>query len=173
VRLEEGSIVVRSLGPEDAPAYTYFISRIDEGDLRRRFPFLPEPGLDRDPARYMQIDCDRDIAFVAVRQSEPGRGEIVGEVRAHRYTQAPTAELGIIVRSDMKRRGVGRALMEAMIAYSKDTGLELIAQIAPDNESMIVLAERSGMQIERSAETDIVVAHVYPEEGLPRRAELL
>jgi acetyltransferase len=122
---------------------------------------------DRDLARYTQIDYDRDMAFVAVRQSGSGSGEIVGEVRAYHYPRAPTAEVGIIVRSDMKRRGLGRALMERMIAYSNENGLELIGQIAPDNEAMITLAERCGMQVEHLPGTHIAVAHMRAGTARP------
>jgi len=162
VELGAGSFLVRPIRPEDARAYADFIARIDEPDLRRRFPGPSGPLPDRDLARYTQADCDRDMSFVAVRQSGERRGEIVGEVRAYHYPEGATAEVGIIVRSDMKRRGLGRALMETMIAYSRENGLELIGQIAPDNEPMITLAERCGMQIERPAGTDIAVAYLTP-----------
>jgi RimJ/RimL family protein N-acetyltransferase len=162
LKLESGTFLVRPLRPEDARAYSDFISGIDEPDLRRRFAGRRGPLSDRDIARYTQIDYDRDMSFVAVRQSGEGNGEILGEVRAYPYRGGATAEVGIIVRSDMKRRGVGRALMETMIAYSKENGLELIGQIALDNEAMITLAERCGMQIERPAGTDIAVAHLAP-----------
>jgi acetyltransferase len=163
VELGAGTFLVRPIRPEDARAYADFIARIDEPDLRRRFAGPPTPLSDRDLARYTQIDYDRDMSFVAVRQPGPGSGEIVGEVRAYRYPEGATAEVGVIVRSDMKRRGLGRALMETMIAYSRENGLELIGQIAPDNEAMITLAERCGMQVERPAGTDIAVAHLAPQ----------
>jgi L-amino acid N-acyltransferase YncA len=110
--------------------------------------------------RYTQIDYDREMAFVAVRQSGPGSGEIVGEVRAYHFPGSATAEAAIIVRSDMKRRGLGRALMEKMIAYCRANGLELIGQILPENEAMIRLATRCGMQVEHRPGSDLAIAHM-------------
>jgi acetyltransferase len=108
------------------------------------------------------------MTFIAVAQSGPDSGEIVGEVRAYRYPEGLAAELGIIVRSDMKRRGVGRALMEALIAYTRENGLELIGQIAPDNEAMIALAERCGMEVEHAPGNDVAVAHIAPADASGR-----
>ena len=171
VELGTGTFLVRPIRPEDARAYSDFIARIDEPDLRRRFAGAPRPLPDRDLARYTQIDYDRDMSFVALRQSGEGKGEIVGEIRAYHYPGGPTAEVGIIVRSDMKRRGLGRALMETMVTYSKENGLELIGQIAPDNEAMITLAERCGMQIEQPPGSHIAVAHMHAQarSGRPDR----
>jgi acetyltransferase len=171
VELEAGSFLVRPIRPEDAHAYSHFIARIDEADLRRRFAGPSGPLPESDLARYTQIDYDRDMVFVSVSRSGPGSGEIVGEVRAYHYPGAPTAELGIVVRSDRKRQGLGRALMESMIAYAKENGLELIGQIAPDNEAMITLAERCGMQVEHPPGAQVAVAHLSAQAQSERPAE--
>jgi acetyltransferase len=162
------NLQVRPILPEDAVAYSDFVARIDEQDLRRRFAAAAGPLRDGDVARHARVDHDRGMTFVAVQGSGPASGEIVGEVRAYRYPEGLAAELGIIVRSDMKRRGVGRALMEALIAYTRENRLELIGQIAQDNDAMIALAERSGMDVEHPPGTDIAVAHLAPEDSSGR-----
>lgn len=159
----DDKLQVRPIRPEDAAAYSDFVARIDEQDLRRRFAAAEAP-LRGDVSRHARIEPDRGMTFVAVQSSGPESGEIVGEVRAYRYPEGLAAELGIIVRSDMKRRGVGRALMEALIAYTRENRLELIGQIAQDNEAMIALAERSGMDVEHPPGTDIAVAHLPPKD---------
>ncbi|MCC7080613.1 MAG: bifunctional acetate--CoA ligase family protein/GNAT family N-acetyltransferase [Burkholderiales bacterium] len=160
LELAAGSFLLRPIRPEDARAYCAFIARIDEPDLRRRFARSSGPLPDRDIARYTQIDYDRDMAFVAVRQSGSGDSEIVGEVRAHRYPEGPSAEFGIIVRSDLKRLGLGRALMQKMIGYCRRNGIELIGQIHPQNDAMLALAARAGMQVERPPGAQIAIAHL-------------
>jgi acetyltransferase len=157
-----GNLEVRPIRPEDAAAYSDFVARIDDQDLRRRFAGPVGPLRDGDLAGHARIDHDRGMTFVAVQESDPGSAEIVGEVCAYRYPEGLAAELGIIVRSDMKGRGVGRALMEALIAYTRENRLELIGQIAQDNEAMIALAERCGMEVEHPPGTDIAVAHLGP-----------
>ena len=70
-------------------------------------------------------------------------------------------ELAIIVRSDMQRRGLGRALRRRAIDYCAAQGLEMIAQILPENDAMIGLASRSGMQLEHVPGSDLVIAHMH------------
>jgi hypothetical protein len=50
--------------------------------------------------------------------------------------------------------------MEKMIEYGKVNGLDLFGRIAPQNNAMIRLAERSGMQLEYSPARDLAIAHI-------------
>jgi acetyltransferase len=101
------------------------------------------------------------MAFVAVEQGEPGAGEITGEVRTFLYPDDATAEFAILVRSDMKRRGLGRALLQKMIDYCRASGVSvLIGQILAENEAMITLARACGMEVEETPGASIAVAHL-------------
>jgi acetyltransferase len=152
--------VLRPIRSEDRLAYASFIDRIDASHLRRRF-FHPgglSPEIDFE--RCVSVDDHNEVAFVAVRESRPGHDEIVGEARLHRYPEAPAAELAIIVRSDMHRRGLGRALMQKAIDYCAIHGLEMIAQILSDNDAMIGLAKSFGMDVECTPGSDLAIAHM-------------
>jgi acetyltransferase len=167
VPLGADRFVLRSLQPEDHGAYAEFIARMDESDLRRRFVRAGTATPESDLTRYTRLDPSREAAFVAVRQSGTASGEIVGEVRAYRYPEAPTAEVAVIVRSDMKGRGLGSALMAKMIQYCRAAGLELIAQIRPDNTAMIRLAQRCGMEVEHAPGSSLAIAYI----GRKQRAQ--
>ena len=159
VKVGADLFLLRPLRPEDGRAYSDFIARMDEQDLQHRF--MPGSTTERrDLARYTQIDRNREMAFVAIRQHGRAGGEIVGEVRAYRFPAGATVELAIIVRSDMKGRGLGRSLMEKMIEYCRASGLEVIAQIKPQNTAMMRLAERCGMEVEHRSGSDLAIAHM-------------
>jgi acetyltransferase len=160
VLLGADRFVLRSLRPEDRDAYADFIARMDESDLRRRFVRAGSAAPESDLTRYTRLDPSREAAFVSVRQSGTASGEIVGEVRAYRYPEAPTAEVAVIVRSDMKGRGLGSALMAKMIEYCRAAGLELIAQIRPDNTAMIRLARHCGMEVEHAPGSSLAIAYI-------------
>lgn len=154
--------LLRPIRPEDHDAYADFIARIDASDLRRRF-FHPSglfPEIDLE--RYVAVDHDQEVAFVAVAPSQSGQEDIVGEARVQRYPGTSTAELAIMVRSDMQRRGLGSALMRKAIEYCAAHGLEMIAQILPENVAMIGLAKRLGMRVEHVPGSDLAVAHLPP-----------
>lgn len=154
-------MLLRPIKPEDASAYVRFIEATQAPDLRLRFFTLVRSLPARDLARHTQIDYHREMAFVATTPDGSDAGEIAGEVRAFVYPGGTTAEFAILVRSDAKRRGLGRALLSKMIDYCRACGLaELIGQILPENEAMIALARRCGMQVEIAPGASVAVAHL-------------
>jgi len=161
IELDGRPMLLRPIKPEDASAYARFIEATQAPDFRLRFFTLVRSLPARDLARHTQIDYHREMAFVATTQDGPDAGEIVGEVRAFVYPGGTTAEFAILVRSDVKRRGLGRALLSKMIDYCRASGLaELIGQILPENEAMITLARRCGMQVEVAPGASVAVAHL-------------
>jgi acetyltransferase len=152
-------VLLRPIRPEDAPAYADLVGRSDAEDLRMRFFTLVRRLPARDLARYTQIDYDREMAFVAVAP-EAGN-DILGEIRLFTFPGGDSAEFAILVRSDVQRRGLGRALLEKAIDHCRSRGsAALIGQIRADNEAMIALARRCGMQVELPPGASLAVAHL-------------
>jgi acetyltransferase len=158
-QLKDLRVLLRPIRPEDAAAYAEFIARSDAQDLRMRFATLVRRLPAKDLARYTRIDYDREMAFVAVTLG--GAAEILGEVRLYAYGDAESAEFALLVRTDMQRRGLGRALLGKAIAYARARGsATLIGQINADNEAMLSLARRCGMEVELAPGATLAVAHL-------------
>ncbi len=169
IELDGRPMLLRPIKPEDASAYARFIQATQAPDFRLRFFTLVRSLPARDLARHTQIDYHREMAFVATAPDGPDAGEIAGEVRAFVYPGGTTAEFAILVRSDAKRRGLGRALLSKMIDYCRVSGLaELIGQILPENEAMIALARRCGMQVEVAPGASVAVAHLNLRSAGPQ-----
>jgi L-amino acid N-acyltransferase YncA len=109
-------------------------------------------------ARLTQIDYDREMAFVAIRRSEAGAAETVGVVRTVADTANETAELSIVVRTDLKRRGLGSHLLRKALEYGKSRGTGgLAGDVLAENESMLELAKQfPGFRISQPDEQGIV-----------------
>lgn len=168
VELEGLSVLLRPIRPDDAPAYAELIARSGAEDLRMRFFTLVRRLPARDLARYTQIDYDREMAFVAAARE--GSPEILGEVRLFTYPDGKTAEFALLVRSDVQRRGVGRALLQKAIDHARARGsAALIGQIRSDNEAMLALARRCGMEVELAPGASLAVAHLDLQ---PQRPEV-
>jgi acetyltransferase len=114
-------------------------------DMRRRF-LAPITTISRPLlVRLTQLDYDRDIAFVALDQT----GELAGIVRYSSDPDHRTAEYGVLVRSDLKGRGLGVALMRRLIDYARQEGLEqLYGAILPDNERMLRICRQLGFSVD-------------------------
>jgi acetyltransferase len=108
-------------------------------------------------ARLTQIDYEREMAFVATDRNERGQSETLGVVRAIADPDNQLAEFAIIVRSDLKGQGLGRALLEKMIRYCREQGLkELAGEVLADNIAMLNLAKSFGFERHRTTEPEVV-----------------
>lgn len=87
--------------------------------------------------------------FVAERKHD---GAIVGRLSLSRDTHpasAHVADLGLMVAHDSRRQGVGLALLDAAVAWARDTRVrKLELHVFPWNEPAINLYERFGFERE-------------------------
>lgn len=157
VQLKNGQrCLFRPILPEDEPQLREFIAQVTKEDLYYRyFSEINEFSHD-DLANMTQIDYDREMAFVAVRQ-QAGKEEIIGVTRAISDADNIDAEFSVLVRSDLKGLGLGRRLLEKMIIYTRQHGLDRLNGITmPGNRGMIALARKLGFAVDIQLEDGIV-----------------
>jgi acetyltransferase len=95
-------------------------------------------------ARLTQIDYDREMAFVLF---DP-QNEVAGVVRLSADPDGQRAEFALLTRSDLKRRGIGRLLMNRLIAYAGTRGIgELFGDVLAENSAMLALCRGLGFSI--------------------------
>ena len=104
-------------------------------DLRLRF-FAPMKEFSHEfIARLTQLDYARAMAFVAFDEAT---NELVGVVRIHSNSIYETGEYAILLRSDLKGRGLGWALMQMIIEYARSEGLKTISgDVLAENTVML------------------------------------
>ncbi|MBT0731359.1 bifunctional acetate--CoA ligase family protein/GNAT family N-acetyltransferase [Rosenbergiella nectarea] len=157
VSLKDGQqALFRPILPEDEPQLLAFIGQVTKEDLYYRYFSEINEFTHDDLANMTQIDYDREMAFVAVIQ-ENGIDTIIGVTRAISDSDNIDAEFSILVRSDLKRLGLGKMLLEKMISYTRDHGLKQLNGITmPNNTGMIALAKQLGFHCKNSVEDGIV-----------------
>jgi acetyltransferase len=159
VTLRDGTeVTLRPVRPEDEPAHSEFISRLSPEDSHFRFFHYVRSMPRTQLARLTQIDYDREMAFVATRQTPQGGPETLGVVRTVADPENETAELSIVVRSDLKRRGLGTHLLRKALDHCRSRGTkELAGDVLAGNESMLELAKRfEGFSLSETDEEGIV-----------------
>jgi acetyltransferase len=146
--LADGSaILLRPIRPEDEPAHREFFEALSPEDVRTRFFGLLREMTHSSLARYTVIDYDREMAFIATEIGNGGPPPTLGVVRTISDPDNTRAEFAIIVRSSEKGRGLGRLLLEKMIRYCRDRGMEeIVGQVLPDNRPMLELARSLGFE---------------------------
>jgi len=140
-----GAVRIRPIRPQDETLYADFFAKLTLEDQRYRF-FTARPDLShRMLARLTQIDYAREMAFVAVARSS---GELLGVVRFVADPDYTQGEYAIIIRSDLKGRGLGWRLMQHLLAYAKSERLqELHGWVQADNVSMLSMCRELGFSI--------------------------
>ncbi len=149
-------VALRPIRPEDEAQHRRFIDALDPEDIRMRFfqnrRDLPHSEL----ARLTQIDYDREMAFIATAPGENGQSETLGVVRAIADPDNVEAELGIIVRSDLKGGGLGDILLAKIVRYCRSAGTrELMGYVLRRNERMLALVKRNGFAVLSSPEPGV------------------
>lgn len=157
VQLADGRhCLLRPILPEDEPQLRAFISKVTKEDLYYRYFSEINEFTHEDLANMTQIDYDREMAFVAVI-AENDLETIIGVTRAISDSDNIDAEFSILIRSDLKRLGLGRKLLEKMIRYTGDHGLKVLNGITmPTNLGMIALAKKLGFQTKNQFDEGIV-----------------
>ena len=144
--LRDGTkIFTRPVRPEDEPLYGPFFAAVTAQDLRLRF-FAPVKEFGHAfVARFTQIDYARAMAFIAIEQSS---GNLLGVVRLHADANYERGEYAILVRSDVKGRGLGYLLMQLIIDYSRAEALKVIeGQVLSENTAMLTMCHELGFSI--------------------------
>jgi acetyltransferase len=138
---EGRSFGLRPIKPEDAAEIQAMIAGTDPEDIRMRFFTALRALPDALVKRLTQIDYDREMAFVA---TDPAGGG-AGVVRLSCDPDFDRAEYAIIVRSDLKGQGLGRAMMEHILSYARARGVRTVfGEVLAENKSMRGLAQRLG-----------------------------
>ena len=109
-------------------------------DLRLRF-FAPMKEFTHEfIARLTQLDYARAMAFVAFDEAT---NELVGVVRIHSDSIYESGEYAILLRSDLKGRGLGWALMQMIIEYARSEGLKTISgDVLQENTVMLEMCRQ-------------------------------
>jgi acetyltransferase len=141
-----GTVCVRPIRPDDEPLYEQFFAAVTTDDRRLRF-FGVGPNLSHGfLARLTQVDYAREMAFVAIGKST---GALLGVVRVIADPDYIRGEYAILVRSDLKGRGLGWQLMQHLIAYAKAEQLqELHGAVLAGNTTMLQMCRQLGFAIE-------------------------
>ncbi|MBR0846658.1 bifunctional acetate--CoA ligase family protein/GNAT family N-acetyltransferase [Bradyrhizobium diazoefficiens] len=138
-------IFVRPLRPEDEPTIHEFLRHVTPNDLRLRF-FAPMKEFTHEfIARLTQLDYARAMAFIAFDEAT---NEMVGVVRLHSDSIYETGEYAILLRSDLKGRGLGWTLMQLIIDYAKSEGLKTISgDVLRENIVMLEMCRQLGFEV--------------------------
>ena len=151
-------VTVRPIRPEDAGIEQAFVRGLSE---RTRYFRFMQAVHELTPAmlvRFTQIDYDREMAFIAVVEDEPGNEQQVAVVR---YTTNPdqrSCEFALVVADKWQGLGIGTHMMQSLMQVARARGLRLMeGEVLSDNANMLALMRRLNFTIRTRPGDDGVV----------------
>lgn len=152
---DDRKIEIRALRPADRDGLLAAFDRTSEESRYRRF-FAPKRTFSEQEVEfYLNVDFVDHVALVA-ELAEDGRPVIVGGGRY--IVSAPgRAEVAFAVDDAHQGLGIATRLMRHLVAIARAAGLrELIAEVLPDNASMLKVFERCGLAATTHREGGVV-----------------
>jgi len=149
------TVTMRPIKPTDADGLLRMHARLAPADIRARFHGYMrdlQPSL---LSRLTQIDYDREMALIGFAAGDPVP---LGVVRLHADPDNQRAEFAIVVRSDWHGRGLGTAMMNAIIAHGRMRGIAQIdGSILRDNTPMLTMAHELGFVVTAQEGDEVIV----------------
>lgn len=139
---------VRPVRPEDEPAVRAALGDPGgRGQKERLFGPLAALG-QAAPARFTQIDYDREMALVLDDGSA-----LLGIAYMAADPDGDTAEFTLVVHPDHYGKGIGTCLMQQLIEHAKRRGIgELFGRVPKANAPMLDLVRRLGFAVPDEAD---------------------
>jgi acetyltransferase len=146
LQLRDGrTVCVRPMRPDDEPAIVRLLQNVSPEDFRLRFFHSVKEFSHQFVGRLTQLDYARAMAFVALDSVSK---EVIGVVRLHSDSRYETAEYAILLRSELKGKGLGWALMQLLIEYARAEGLKsLFGEVLNENTTMLAMCRELGFKV--------------------------
>jgi ribosomal protein S18 acetylase RimI-like enzyme len=163
-------MLLRASGCGDLEALRAFIARCSPETLYRRFHGTGPRAIDRELVRIAS-PADDHRSWVVV-----DGGEVRGTATLARSRSGAT-EMAVLVEDRWFRRGIGRALIGALMAHAELAGLETItASIQADNERAVRfirgVAPQASIRFVGGAELEVQLPVDAAASGLVAAASL-
>ncbi len=158
-QLRDGSAVtLRPIRPEDASALQDFVRSLSRRSKYYRFFNAIQELPQRMLVRYTQIDYAREMTLVALTEVD-GQAVMVGEANYATLADGQTCEFAVVVADSMAGKGLGAALMRALMDAARAYGLHYIeGEVLANNEPMRALMESLGFSTQYTDEETVVVS---------------
>jgi acetate---CoA ligase (ADP-forming) len=150
-----GTLRLRPPRPADGEALLAFYRALSQQSLHRRFHGLPHLGRQLVDSLLDPNWSERGALVGALADQEGERVVALGNYV--RLRDPALAESAFAVADAEQGRGIGTRLLERLAARAAEEGIErFVAEVLPDNRSMLGVFERAGFELKRELADGVV-----------------
>ena len=159
VSVSDGRVLrLRPTRPEDQDALRKLFSELTHNEIRMRFLHAMYKVSDRQVEQFTRIGDDWEINLVLDGTGFSNERALCGFVQTIPDPGGERAEFAILVRSDLAGMGIGRVLMEHIIACARRRGIkEIYGESLIENTAMLKLASALGFRFVESGDPESVI----------------
>lgn len=146
-QLSDGTrLTIRPIRPEDASLEREFVDGLSDRSRYLRFMYAMKNITPQMVSRFTQIDYDREMALIAVVDSD-GRERQIAVARYVTNPDGRSSEFAIVVADDWHNRGIATELLRRLIDIARDRRLETVdGVVLRENKGMLTLAKELGFE---------------------------
>lgn len=152
-QLSDGTdLTIRPIRPEDAEIEQEFVRGLSAESKYFRFMDTLQELSQHMLVRFTQIDYDREMALIAVRELD-GREKELGVCRYVTSADGQSCEFALVVADEWQRKGIGNKLMNCLFDAARAKGIKVMTgEVLAINRSMLELVRRLGFEVSTSEE---------------------
>jgi acetyltransferase len=149
--------LIRPIRPEDARLEQELMRKLSDRTRFMRFMYALKELTPAMLSRFTQIDYDREMALIAVRETAEGEQQ-VGVARYIIKLDGEGCEFAIVVADELQGKGLASRLFRDLIDVARARGLKYMDGVAlRENSNMIRLARDMGFEISMDPDsTDMI-----------------
>ncbi len=145
-----GELCIRFVKPEDAPLLIDLFNSLSAQSIYFRF-FTPLKELSHHMlTRLTRIDYDRQIALVAIQDTEHGE-KMLGMARIIPSRDQRTAEFAVLVGDQWQGKGIGGELFRRCLSIGKERKIPSVwGKVLYENRKMLALAHKYNAKMSKA-----------------------
>jgi acetyltransferase len=156
-QLPDGTdLTIRPIRPEDAEIEQAFVRGLSAESKYFRFMDTLQELSQHMLVRFTQIDYDREMALIAVREQD-NREKELGVCRYVTSADGQSCEFALVVADEWQNKGIGNKLMNCLFDAARAKGILIMeGEVLATNRSMLELVRRLGFEVSDSKERDSI-----------------
>jgi acyl-CoA hydrolase len=153
---EDGKVFLRPLKLTDEGMLRELFYKLSPESIHYRFFQMIQSMPHKKLQEFLRIDYEADMALVALTSAVEGEAEMLAIAHYLKNPRTNFAEAAFLVRDDWQGRGIGTALLRALVEAARQQGIAgFLADVLADNEGMLKVFHRCGFPIESRLEDNV------------------